>query len=146
MRTDDNAWDCTLGCTDTRKSMHCKLTPGAKKIPCCTGESNLPQRRVGPTLYQLSYIPAPSILCSRFFSSWTWLCLLLTVVFLIRTVLCPNITYTFYWDFFFYVNYFRAENELTWALVFIFTLTEEEMRILSHVYTLKCFRYFCWFG
>ena len=30
-----------------------------RKIPCCTGESNLPQRRVGLTLYQLSYIPTP---------------------------------------------------------------------------------------
>ena len=29
-----------------------------RKIPCRTGESNLPQRRAGPTLYQLSYIPA----------------------------------------------------------------------------------------
>ena len=27
------------------------------KIPCRTGESNLRQRRAGPTLYQLSYIP-----------------------------------------------------------------------------------------
>ena len=28
------------------------------KVPCRTGESNLRQRRAGPTLYQLSYIPA----------------------------------------------------------------------------------------
>ena len=29
-----------------------------KKIPCRTGESNLRQRRAGPTLYQLNCIPA----------------------------------------------------------------------------------------
>ena len=28
-----------------------------RKIPCRTGESNLRERRAGPTLYQLSYIP-----------------------------------------------------------------------------------------
>ena len=27
-----------------------------RKIPCRTGESNLRQRRDGPTLYQLSYV------------------------------------------------------------------------------------------
>ena len=31
-----------------------------KKIPCRTGESNLRQRRDGPTLHQLSYIPNPN--------------------------------------------------------------------------------------
>ena len=31
-----------------------------RKIPCRTRESNLPQRRAGPTLYQLSYIPTPN--------------------------------------------------------------------------------------
>ena len=29
-----------------------------RKIPCRTGDSNLNQQRAGPTLYQLSYIPA----------------------------------------------------------------------------------------
>ena len=28
-----------------------------RKIPCRIVESNLPQRRAGPTIYQLSYIP-----------------------------------------------------------------------------------------
>ena len=28
-----------------------------RKIPCHTGESNLPQRHAGPTFYQLCYIP-----------------------------------------------------------------------------------------
>ena len=28
-----------------------------RKIPCRTGESNLRERRAGPTLYQLSYVP-----------------------------------------------------------------------------------------
>ena len=31
-----------------------------RKIPCCTGESNLRQRRDGPMLYQLSYVPTSS--------------------------------------------------------------------------------------
>ena len=31
-----------------------------RKIPCRTGESNLRQRRAGPMLYQLSYIPIPA--------------------------------------------------------------------------------------
>ena len=30
---------------------------GRKRIPCRNGESNMRQRRAGPTLYQLSYIP-----------------------------------------------------------------------------------------
>ena len=30
-----------------------------RKIPCLTGELNPRQRRVGPLLYQLSYILAP---------------------------------------------------------------------------------------
>ena len=30
-----------------------------EKNPCRTGESNLRQRRPGPLLYQLSYIPTP---------------------------------------------------------------------------------------
>ena len=33
-----------------------------KKIPCHIGESNLRQRRAGPVLYQLSYIPTPKTL------------------------------------------------------------------------------------
>ena len=38
-----------------------------RKIPCRTGESNLRQRRDGPTLYQLSYIvPTPFLIMSGF--------------------------------------------------------------------------------
>ena len=51
-----NACDCTRGCTDTVRVSALKIDSG-RKIPCCTGESNLRQRRAGPTLYQLSYIP-----------------------------------------------------------------------------------------
>ena len=43
--------------TRVRKSA-LKVDSGTK-IPCRTGEMNLRQRRAGPTLYQLSYIPAP---------------------------------------------------------------------------------------
>ena len=42
--------------TDVRESA-LKADSGKKKIPCRTGESNLRQRRDGPMLYQLSYIP-----------------------------------------------------------------------------------------
>ena len=46
------------GCTDTVRESALKVDSG-RKIPCRTGESNLPQRRADPTLYQLSCIPAP---------------------------------------------------------------------------------------
>ena len=32
-----------------------------RKIPCRTVELNLPQQRAGPTLYQMSHIPTPSL-------------------------------------------------------------------------------------
>ena len=44
------------GCTDTVRECALKADTG-RKISCRTGESNLRQRRAGPTLYQLSYIP-----------------------------------------------------------------------------------------
>ena len=50
----------TGGCTDTVRDSALKVDSG-RKIPCCTEESNLPQRRAGPTIYQLSCIPAPSL-------------------------------------------------------------------------------------
>ena len=59
VRKDVNACDCTRECTDTVRESALKVDCG-RKIPCRTGESNLPQRRVGPTLYQPSYIPTPS--------------------------------------------------------------------------------------
>ena len=58
VRTDVNAYDCTRGCKDTVGESALKVDFG-RKIPCPTGESNLPQRRAGPTLYQLSCIPTP---------------------------------------------------------------------------------------
>ena len=42
--------------TDTVRESALKVDSG-RKIPCRTEESNLPQQRAGPTLYQLSYIP-----------------------------------------------------------------------------------------
>ena len=45
-------------CTDTVRESALKVDSG-RKIPCRIGESNLPQRRAGPSLCQLSYIPAP---------------------------------------------------------------------------------------
>ena len=57
MHADVNACDCTRGCTHTVKESALKVDSG-RKIPYRTGESNLRQRRAGPTLYQLSYIPA----------------------------------------------------------------------------------------
>ena len=58
VRTDVNACDCTLGCTDTVRESALKVDSGRERS-CPTGKSNLPQRRAGPTLYQPSYIPAP---------------------------------------------------------------------------------------
>ena len=52
------ACGCTRGCMDTVKASALKVDSG-RKIPCRTRESNLPQRRAGPALYQLSYIPTP---------------------------------------------------------------------------------------
>ena len=46
------------GCTDTVRDSAPKVDSG-RKIPCRTGESNLPQRRAGSTLYRLSYISIP---------------------------------------------------------------------------------------
>ena len=48
------------GCTDTVRESVPKADCGETKIPCSTGESNLRQRRAGPMLYQLSYIPNPA--------------------------------------------------------------------------------------
>ena len=56
MSTDVNACDCSRGCTDTVRESALKVDSG-RKIPCRTMESNLRQRRAGPVLYQLSYIP-----------------------------------------------------------------------------------------
>ena len=58
MRIDVNACGCARGCTDNVWESAHKFDSG-RKISCRTGESNLPQRRAGPTLSQLSYIPAP---------------------------------------------------------------------------------------
>ena len=44
------------GCADTVRESALKADSG-RKMPCRNGESNLPQRRASPTLYQLSYIP-----------------------------------------------------------------------------------------
>ena len=57
--TNVNACGCTQGCTDTVRESAPKAASG-RKISCHTGEPNLPQRRAGTTLYQLSYIPIPS--------------------------------------------------------------------------------------
>ena len=56
--TDVNACDYTRGCSDNVRESALKVDSG-RKIPCRTGEWNLPQRRAGPTLCQLSYIPIP---------------------------------------------------------------------------------------
>ena len=57
VRKDVNARGCTRGCTDTVREPALKVDSG-RKILCRTGESNLPQRRAGPTPCQLSYIPS----------------------------------------------------------------------------------------
>ena len=45
---------------DTVREFARKIDSG-RKIPWRTGKSNLPRRRAGPTLYQLSYIPSPVV-------------------------------------------------------------------------------------
>ena len=62
VRTYVNACGCARRCTDTVRESVLKLDSG-RKIPCRTGESNLPQQRAGPKAYQLSYIP---ILCLHY--------------------------------------------------------------------------------
>ena len=47
------------GCADALRESARKVGSG-EKIPCCSGESNLRQRRASPMLYQLSYTP-PSL-------------------------------------------------------------------------------------
>ena len=47
--TDVNACHCTWGCTGTERESALKVDSG-KKIPYCTGESNLPQRCDGLVL------------------------------------------------------------------------------------------------
>ena len=59
VRTDANACDCTRECTGTVRESALKADPGGN-LSCRTGEWNLRQRRAGPTLYQLSYIPSPN--------------------------------------------------------------------------------------
>ena len=60
VRTGFDVCDCTRGCIDTVRESALKVDSG-RKIPCRTGESNLRQRRAGPTLYQLSYIPGQKL-------------------------------------------------------------------------------------
>ena len=67
VRTDVNACDNTQGYTNTVRESVLKVDSG-KKIPCRTGESNLRRQRVGPMLYQLSYIPIQWILVAYFYS------------------------------------------------------------------------------
>ena len=62
VRTDANACDCTRGCTDTVEKSALKVDSG-RKVPCCTGESNLCRQRAGPMFYRLSYSPTPSFCC-----------------------------------------------------------------------------------
>ena len=47
------------GCADTVRESALNVESG-RKIPCCTGELNLPQQRVGSMLYRQLYITAPA--------------------------------------------------------------------------------------
>ena len=57
---DVNACDCARGCTDTVRESAPKVDHRSK-IPCRAGEPNLRERRAGPMLYQLSFIPVRRI-------------------------------------------------------------------------------------
>ena len=56
------------GCTDSVRESALKVVSGTK-ITYCTGESNLPQWRASPTLYQLSYIPVPGVISTDYFQN-----------------------------------------------------------------------------
>ena len=61
-RTDVNACGCTQGAVRTHVTESALKVDSVRKSPCRTGDSNLRQRRVGPMLYQLSYIPIMTML------------------------------------------------------------------------------------
>ena len=56
VRTDVSARNCARGCTETVRESALTVDSG-RKIPCCTGESNLRRQRAGPMPHQLSYVP-----------------------------------------------------------------------------------------
>ena len=64
MLTDVNANDCTRGCTDTVREAAVKVDFW-RKIHCRIGELNLHQRRVGLTLYLLTFISALRSECNN---------------------------------------------------------------------------------
>ena len=49
------------GCTDTRRESGLKVDSG-RKIPCCPGESDLPQRHASLTLSQTEPHPRQTVL------------------------------------------------------------------------------------
>ena len=56
VHSDENACECTRGCTDTVTGSTLKVESG-RKIPCRTGESKLRCQHAGVMLYHPSYIP-----------------------------------------------------------------------------------------
>ena len=63
MRTDVNACDCAGGGgggADTVRESALNVASG-RKLPCRPGESNLRQRRAGPTLLPTELHPHPNI-------------------------------------------------------------------------------------
>ena len=70
MRTNVNGCNCTR-CLVTVRESALKVDSG-RKIPCRTRESNLRQRRAGPTIYQLTYISIATSVCGNYIhSGWT---------------------------------------------------------------------------
>ena len=59
--------------TGTVRESALKVNSG-RKISCRTGESNRPQWRAGPTLYQLSYIPILVGMCVSYTQKIGYLC------------------------------------------------------------------------
>ena len=57
--TDVNACNRTRGCVDTLRESALKVDSG-RKIPCCTGESNLCRWRAGPVLQPTELHPIPT--------------------------------------------------------------------------------------
>ena len=82
VRADLNACSCAGEFADIVKESALKVDSG-RKIPCRTGELNLHQRRAGPTLYQLSYIPNPAIELPRGVAPF-----IILIILLLLCVIC----------------------------------------------------------
>ena len=91
VRTDVTACVCARGCTDTVKESALKVDSG-RKIPRCTGESNLRRRRAGSMLSdQLSYIPYPTHVTHVCMCVCACACVYVTVRVCVHACVCAHL-------------------------------------------------------